>query len=66
MPYVAFNTYIDDADMIPILLSYDWVIWKDTWTNCKQHIYNHIKDVHLHDYKHQKKSWFPDNHLSFA
>ena len=66
MPYVAFNTYIDDTDMIPILLSYDWVIWKDTWTNCKQHIYDHIKDVHLHDYKHQQKSWFADNHLSFA
>ena len=63
---MAFNTYIDDKDMIPILLSYDWMILKDTWTDCSQRVYNHIKDVHLHDYKHSKKSWFADNHLSFA
>ena len=67
---MPFNTYIDDKDMIPILLSYDWMIWKDTWTDCSQRIYDHIKDVHLHDYKHharaREKSWFADNHLSFA
>ena len=49
---MPFNTYIDDKDMIPILLTYDWMIWKDTWTDCSQRIYDHIKDVHLHDYKH--------------
>ena len=63
---MPFNTYIDDKDMIPILLSYDWMILKDTWTDCSQRSYDHIKDVHLHDYKHRKKSWFADNHLSFA
>ena len=29
---MAFNTYIDDRAMIPILLEHDWIIWKDTWT----------------------------------
>ena len=27
-----FNTYIEDKAMIPVLLGYDWMIWKDTWT----------------------------------
>jgi len=63
---MPFNTYIDDKDMIPILLTYDWMIWKDTWTDCSQRIYDHIKEQHLHDYKHHKKSWFADNHLSLA
>ena len=61
---MPFNTYIDDKDMIPILLNYDWMILKDTWTDCSQRIYDHIKEQHLLDYKHQQKSWFADNHLS--
>ena len=28
---MPFNTYIDDRDMIPTLLDYGWIIWKDTW-----------------------------------
>ena len=47
-----FNTYIDDKDMIPILLSYDWMIWKNKWTDCPYPTYKHIEDTHLHDYKH--------------
>jgi len=31
---MAFNTYIDDRAMIPVLLEHDWMIWKDTWTDC--------------------------------
>jgi len=63
---MPFNTYIDDKDMIPLLLNYDWIIQKGTWTNCPYEIYKHIEKTHLLDYKHQKKSWFADNHLSFA
>ena len=60
---MSFNTYIDDKDMIPILLTYNWMIWKDTWTDCNEQIYEHLKDMHLLDYKHQQKSWFADNNL---
>ena len=63
---MRFNTYIDDKDMIPLLLAYDWIVQKDTWTTCPYEIYKHIEKTHLLDYKHQKKSWFADNHLSFA
>ena len=63
---MPFNTYIDDKDMIPLLLNYDWIIQKDTWTNCPYEIYKHIEKTHLLDYKHQKKSWFADNHLSLV
>ena len=31
---MPFNTYIDDKDMIPTLLDYGWIKWKDTWTDC--------------------------------
>jgi len=27
-----FNTYIDDKDMIPVLLDYDWMVMKETIT----------------------------------
>tara|TARA_B100001989_G_C24208194_1_gene301726 strand:- start:224 stop:415 length:192 start_codon:yes stop_codon:yes gene_type:complete len=63
---MPFNTYIDDKDMIPILLSYDWMIWKDTWTDCPYEIYKNIERTHLHDFKHYKKSRFADKHLSLA
>ena len=53
-----FNTYIEDKDMIPILLSYDWMIWKDTWTDCPYPTYKHIEDTHLHDYKHAHRGGF--------
>tara|TARA_Y100001937_G_scaffold120589_1_gene178059 strand:+ start:401 stop:616 length:216 start_codon:yes stop_codon:yes gene_type:complete len=69
---MPFSTYIDDMDMVPILLSYDWMILKDkwdmdadtAWTNCPQEIYDNIAKEHLLDYKHQKMSWIADNHLS--
>ena len=38
-----FNTYIDDRLMIPILLAYDWMIQKDTWTDCPYETYQAIK-----------------------
>jgi len=61
---MPFNTYIDDKDMIPILLSYDWMVLKNKWTDCPYPTYRNIEKTHLLDYKHQKKSWIADNHLS--
>ena len=44
-----FNTYIEDRDMIPVLLAYDWMISKDTWTNCPYETYQAIKKKELHN-----------------
>tara|TARA_B000000565_G_scaffold220506_1_gene174987 strand:+ start:650 stop:835 length:186 start_codon:yes stop_codon:yes gene_type:complete len=46
---MGFNTYIDDRLMIPILLAYDWMIQKDTWTNCPYETYQAIKKKELHN-----------------
>ena len=46
---MPFNTYIDDYDMIPILLGYDWIVWKDTWTDCPQPTYEAIKKRYRHN-----------------
>ena len=35
--------------MIPILLSYDWMIWRDTWTNCPYENYLAIKKKEMHN-----------------
>ena len=45
---MAFNTYIDDRAMIPVLLEHDWMIWKDTWTNCSYETYMALKKLMTH------------------
>ena len=44
-----FNTYIEDKAMIPVLLGYDWMIMKDTWTNCPYETYMHLKKKVIHN-----------------
>ena len=46
---MAFNTYIDDRAMIPVLLEHDWIIWKDTWTDCPYETYQAIKKKEMHN-----------------
>ena len=46
---MGFNTYIDDRLMIPILLAYDWMIQKNTWTDCPYETYQAIKKKELHN-----------------
>ena len=46
---MGFNTYIDDRLMIPILLAYDWMIWKDTWTDCPYETYMFLKKKEMHN-----------------
>ena len=46
---MGFNTYIDDRLMIPILLAYDWMIQRDTWTDCPYETYQAIKKKELHN-----------------
>ena len=45
---MPFNTYIDDRAMIPILLAHDWIIWKDTWTDCSYETYMALKKMMRH------------------
>jgi len=45
---MAFNTYIDDRAMIPVLLEHDWIIWKDTWTDCSYETYMALKKMMRH------------------
>ena len=45
---MPFNTYIDDRAMIPILLEHDWIIWKDTWTDCSYETYMALKKMMRH------------------
>ena len=44
-----FNTYIEDKAMIPVLLGYDWMIMKDTWTDCSYETYVALKKVLKHN-----------------
>jgi len=44
-----FDTYIDNKDMIPVLLSHDWIIMKDTWTNCPYHTYKALYKAYKHN-----------------
>ena len=46
---MPFNTYIDDRDMIPTLLDYGLIIWKDTWTDCPYPTYKSIKKAFQHN-----------------
>ena len=46
---MAFDTYIEDRAMIPVLLGYDWMIWKDTWTDCPYETYMYLKKRVIHN-----------------
>ena len=45
-----FSTYVESDDMKQRLLSYEWIVIKNTWTNCPQSIYNKIKNDSTIDY----------------
>ena len=46
---MPFDTYIEDRAMIPVLLGYDWIIWKDTWTDCPYETYMFLKKKVIHN-----------------
>ena len=46
---MAFDTYIDDRAMIPVLLAHDWMVWKDTWTDCHYETYMALKKMMRHN-----------------
>ena len=54
-----FNTYIEDKAMIPVLLGYDWIIVKDTWTDCPYETYMHLKKKVIHNGNAKELSGFP-------
>jgi len=47
--FTSFPTWIHDADMIPILLGYDWIIVKNTWTDCPIPTYTSMKKAYQHN-----------------
>ena len=58
-----FDTYIDDKGMIPILLEHDWMIIKDTWTNCPYPVYRALSKRFKQNGNAKKLSEFPDKRL---
>ena len=46
---MPFNTYIDDKDMIPVLLDHDWAVQQGTWTQCPYPIYCALKKTYKHN-----------------
>ena len=46
---MPFNTYIDDKDIIPTLLDYGWITWRETWTDCPYPTYKSIKKAYQHN-----------------
>ena len=55
-----FNTYIEDKAMIPVLLGYDWMIMKDTWTDCPVETYFALKKRVIHNGNAKELSGFSD------
>ena len=55
-----FNTYIEDKAMIPVLLGYDWMIMKDTWTDCPVETYFALKKKVIHNGNAKPLSGFSD------
>ena len=58
-----FDTYIDDKDMIPILLEHDWMVMKDTWTNCPFPTYKALYKQFVHNSNAKLLSGFPNKRL---
>ena len=46
---MPFNKYIDDKAMIPVLLEYDWIIMKNTWTDCPYPTYRALYKHYRHN-----------------
>ena len=46
---MPFDTYIEDKAMIPVLLAFDWMIMKDTWTDCPVETYFALKKRVIHN-----------------
>ena len=60
---MGFNTYIEDKAMIPVLLGYDWMIMKDTWTDCPYETYMYLKKKVIHNGNAKELSGFPNKRL---
>ena len=46
---MGFNTYIEDRAMIPVLLGFDWIVVRNTWTDCPYETYMHLKKKVIHN-----------------
>ena len=46
---MPFDTYIEDRAMIPVLLGFDWIVVRNTWTDCPYETYMHLKKKVIHN-----------------
>jgi len=46
---MPFDTYIEDRAMIPVLLGFDWIVVRDTWTDCPYETYMYLKKRVIHN-----------------
>ena len=46
---MAFDTYIEDKAMIPVLLGFDWMVSHGTWTDCPYETYVYLKKRVIHN-----------------
>ena len=44
-----FDTYIEDRAMNPVQLGYDWMIWKNKWTDCPYDTKMSLKKKVIHN-----------------
>ncbi len=57
---MPFDTYIEDRAMIPVLLGFDWIVVRNTWTDCPYETYMHLKKRVIHNGNAKPLSGFPD------
>ena len=60
---MPFDTYIEDRAMIPVLLGFDWIVVRDTWTDCPYEIYMYLKKRVIHNGNAKELSGFPNKRL---
>ena len=47
---MPFDTYIDDKDVIDILMDHDWIVMNHgTWTNCPFETYKALEKQYRHN-----------------
>ena len=57
---MPFDTYIEDRAMIPVLLGFDWIVVRNTWTDCPYETYMHLKKRVIHNGNAKELSGFPN------
>ena len=57
---MPFDTYIEDRAMIPVLLGFDWIVVRNTWTDCPYETYMYLKKKVIHNGNAKELYGFPN------